>query len=537
MFEASFAQLFRAVERVRLQLQTADDGLRPYLAQELLCLQAFGEQVIDQWMTLDEHIQDLFETYDLGAALSSDSSPAVSQLVFDPPQTRAPYPTQASAPSSHLEPSPDFANPPDAWVSSGLMQAVFDWPDQTAAQFRRGLAYFDLLMLDEAKQALTAALEHSDALIIRLFLAAVLAARGEGDEARKHLRFVRVGETDPTITAAVWEIEAQVFLQEERYREAAERFAAITSHLPDHADAWFNLALARILTGRLDDAAAALSALLRRQPADREGWVLFTQVYVRQGAMEQALAVCEAGLNRFPADPDLLLWKSKLAHAAGAVEQSEQIARALADQYPFDAAAVTWCAWLLLARRSHAEATALLKRLLSVSRNHPLALMELGVTHLLAGELEAAERILRVCVRVHTDTALAWLALSALHLARRDASAALRSSRRASRDPRRAVRRLALYQSARALLELSRMAEAESLLRAAHLLGPPDAGILEALADCAEHLGRPEEAVRRRAQARHLQDSGAREDRPPTEAGVNDGEGEPLSHPPRVLLE
>lgn len=525
MFDASFAQLFRAVERVRLQLESSDRGLQPYLAEELLSLQELGEQIIDQWMTLDEHIRDLMETYQLHAQPFANSQTTAGAAVLGPGMPTADIESRTNwfeqrtglpAPPVELEltqwletsessvPALPSTTGNDGHAAVGLVEAVFSWSDEAVADFRKGLAFFDLLMWDQAGDALQRVLNETDAPFVRLYLSAILAAQGRVAQSRAHLRQVRSQVQDRIVTAAALEVEAHNSLAQGHFTEATHCFESIVKLVPESSDAWYNLGLSRLMAGCLDEAEQALRTVVSADGEDSDAWSLLTQTLYRKGNPVAALEACQRGLSFRPMNTGLLLWKSKLLQSGGELLTSARIAENLADLHPDHPEVITWESWLLLSNEQPTAAISRLKRFLSVKPNHPLALLQLGVAYLLDDSLDRAERVLTGAIPFSPGRSLLWLALGAVQSARHNGPAAQKLSLRAIRDPRKSIRRLALYQYARALQHEAKHHEAQTYLRAAHVLGKPSVAILQALAECAIHLGRPLEAAQRRQQAQAL---------------------------------
>lgn len=504
MFDAPFDQLFKAVDRVRVQLETATDDLKPYLAQELACLQELGETVIDRWMTLDEHIQDLMDTYGLYnlTVHSSTHTPIEVQMASRTARhSDSPHPSETKT-DTHVH--HNLHQEDDLQTDMNLAQAVFSWSDQAVVQFRRGLAFYDLLMWDEAISALSQVLTLNPSPVVRLYVAAALAAKGQVYDALAHVREVLRETNDGQLIAAAYEIEAQVWLTEGRIERAAECFEAVTNLTPSSSDAWFNLSLARMKQNELDRACQALYMTVKQSPRDIEAHQLLVSATRAGQGPKAALKVCLEGLNFAPSDKGLRLWKSKLLFELGNAETSKAIADRLADQYPEDSSVTAWSAWISVSEGKTDEAVGLLKKHLTLHRCDGRALLQLGMTYLLAGASKDAEAVLWAALPLSSESALIWLGLSAISFEQKDYASAQKRAIRAIHDERPAIRRLALYQYGRALQGDNRHQEAETYLRAAHLLGQPSAAILDALAESADCLGRPDEAMKRRSQAQHL---------------------------------
>ncbi|WP_169787843.1 tetratricopeptide repeat protein [Alicyclobacillus ferrooxydans] len=496
MFEPAFAQLFRAVDRVRVQLENASPELRPYLAQELRSLRQLSEQYIDYWMELEEQIIELTETFELQVPVE-DPAPFKPESSIEPMWGRA-----QNAESLSLEYDP-IADEQDT-SEFDLAQAVFSWPEEATTQFRRGLAYYDLLMFEPARKALEEALKSVDSVIVHLYLGAVLAVEGQAVTARGHLEKVFEGTEDESLVTAALEVDAQLLLQHGDLGQACRSYQVITERMPEYLDAWFNLGLCQARLGNYKAAEQAFSQILVTDPRDIEACLLLSSVQQYSQCPEAAYQTCRFALDQNPSHPGLRLQQSRLLYQLGEHEASLEVALRLSDEDLHDQRVLSWAVWLQLKAGDSDAAIGRLKRFLSLHKNEPTVLLQLGVAHLLAGNPDMAEPILWCALPHSRDKSILWLALGAVSAARHQHLEAQKRFLRAVRDTRAPVRRLALYQYAMSLQALEQFEEADKYLHAAHILGSPNAAILGALADNALQLGRTEEAQKRRIQAQNL---------------------------------
>ncbi|MCL6637307.1 MAG: tetratricopeptide repeat protein [Alicyclobacillus sp.] len=516
MFDTAFAMLFRAVDRIRRQLETADAELRPYLGEELRCLQQLGEQVIDRWMALDEQITELLHSYHLD---QPDSAQPPLQLAAHP----------AAMPVSGLEAAPDSRTaqiwegkaptatvplPAPPLTSSGSSSVpwtdlAFDFSHPVAVAFRRGLGYFDLHLFSDAAQALEQVMAAAEAPLARLYLAACYAADGRPSDALAVLQPLQAIAGDPLLTCAVKEVEAHACLQLGRTDAAVRALTQITTTLPKYPDAWFNLGLCCAKQGAYDTAETYVARAWALDPRDDEAASVLVTLQLWRGDPQTAAETCRAALQRWPRHRRLLLLHAHVLRALGHLEQSRTVCRQVTRLYPHDAEAWSLWAWLALqADRPH-EAVAALKKRLALVRQDDAALVQLGIAMLFCGDHARAERVLTHCLAHYPNKSLIWIALGKISFDRGHREQAHVRFLRASKDARRPVRRLALYYYGLALLDAGEAAAAERYLKAAAAAGPPNQAILTALARTAERLGRPLEAEKLYRRARDLQPQSA----------------------------
>ncbi|MCL6515526.1 tetratricopeptide repeat protein [Alicyclobacillus sp.] len=511
MFDAGFALLFRAVDRIRKQLETADADLRRYLAEELSCLRQLGEQYIDHWMTLEEQIADLIHTYDLDDEQESAVAESPAMHVQGG-QTTAPGPSR-TAHGHALPPSTGPAvripagqgHPSHPQTAPVWAQLGFSESPQVSVSFRKGLGYFDLAMFQDAADMLEQAVADEDQPMARLYLAAAYAAQGRGDDAMAQLDGLRKYVTDPLVACAVLEIEAQVHLMSGRTELALQALSRVTAILPKYPDAWFNLSLCYAQLDDLDAAERCAAIAARMDPRDAEAWYVLAAIQFVRRRYDAAEETCREALARHPRHADLMLLAAHLHRVRGDWDACAKACRNILRTHPAEGAAWSLLAWVRLLQGRLEEAAAILKRRIALCRDDASAMVQLGVVLMLAGDPERAEKVLTHCLAKHPNKTLVWIALGKVSLDCGDHRKAHTRFLRAAKDARPAVRRLALYWYGRAMLDAGCPKEAEKYLKAAHAWGAPNAAILSALAEAAQALGRPLEAEKWQDKMRTLE--------------------------------
>ncbi|WP_029420352.1 tetratricopeptide repeat protein [Alicyclobacillus macrosporangiidus] len=511
MFDAGFALLFRAVDRIRKQLATADADLRRYLAEELYCLRQLGEQYIDHWMTLEEQIIDLIHTYDL----PEPASPAEAPVAAAPVQAKASGPGTTVSRTAHAHRLPAPAEPAvrlaagqghkvdpppaPAWAELG-----FDDAPPVSVQFRKGLGYFDLAMFRDAAAALEQVVQEAETPLARLYLAASYAAEGRSEDAMAQLEHLRKYVTDPLVACAMREIEAQIHLAAGRTELALQALARVTAALPKYPDAWFNLSLCYAKLGDLAAAERCAALAFALDPCDAEAACVLAAVQFARNHITDAENTCRQALSYHPRHADLMLLTAHLHRVKGEWDACARACQAVIRAHPDAGSAWSLLAWVRLQQGKTDEAQALLQKRLAACREDAAAMVQLGVVLLLAGDLDRAERVLTRCLAKYPNKSLVWIALGKVSLERGEPRKAHTRFLRAAKDTRPAVRRLALYWYGRAMLDAGCPEQAERYLKAAAAWGAPNAAILSALAETAERLGRPLEAEKWQDRARQL---------------------------------
>ncbi|MCL6445883.1 MAG: DUF3808 domain-containing protein, partial [Alicyclobacillus sp.] len=167
-------------------------------------------------------------------------------------------------------------------------------------------------------------------------------------------------------------------------------------------------------------------------------------------------------------------------------------------------------AWILIHQGRVGDAIALLKQLGAVRRRDAAWQVQLGIAYLFAEDALRAERLLFNALPHYPDKAVIWLALGRASALLGQHAQAIARYRRALQDPRKGIRRLALYSHALLHITEARYEEAERLLKAASLLGPDNPAIFAALADVITRLGRRLEAQKWLSKAKALRSRTAR---------------------------
>jgi tetratricopeptide (TPR) repeat protein len=498
--------LFRAVERIRLQLPSADQEMKRYLGEELLCLRRLGEQYIDHWMTLEDQISDLVEGYQLVAQTQS-AAPGVSLHILQGGSTSIYVHEEESKQPLDIH---NRTAPAESFLIEGDGEDAdftsFGWnhSDSVTVAFRKGLAYYDLFMFADAAKSLEEVVNDLDTPVARLYLAASYAAQEMADAAMNQLTMIRRATDDPLFLCAANEIEAQLYIAQENFAAAIIVLRQITDSLPKYADAWFNLTICYTSLGRYDWAEEAAVMALRLDPTDVESAVLLGTVRLKMGNLITASATCQAALKEHPQHVELQKLSAHIAKHRGDYEAAIATCRELVARVQHQTDVWSLLSWLYVKTGDNQKALLTLKRQLTLQPQNSSALLQLGIVSLLSNEMEQAERILLRCLAHHPNKSLVWIGLGIISFGQGLEPQAHTRFLRATKDTRKDVKRLALYLYGKALLKANRYLEAEKFLKAASVLGETNPAILLALAQTVTQLGRTLEAEKLAAKAHRV---------------------------------
>lgn len=509
MFDQAFATLFRAVDRVRVQLQTADAELRDLLAEELQQLRHLGNEYMDHWLALDEQIIELMDSYDLlpvtepvtsdhgfspiefdDAGVSNpDRSADVSvelKLVGRVPLPEASTQGDMTEKAAHgiVEPSDTLSDADLAFLSS----------EPITATFRKAMGYFDLLLFDEAATALSQVVQAAPNPVARIYLAAALSAKQKTHEALVELSAVRETSNDDRILCAANEVEAHLRFVRGDVEGAIACLEDSAIRIPEYQDVWYNLGVCLTRQGAFADATYVLAQAVSLDPHDVDAVCLLAESQLHEDAAESAKRICEQAIVRCGRHPRLLEVLCRAYFQLRDDARCLSVCRQVADSYPHLATPWRLAAWTLVRQGEHGQALALLKKRLATAPDDAQSLLQLGVVHLLTADFDRAESVVLRSLPNSADKGVVWIILARISAATGHYTKAHRRYLRALRDSRGSVKRLALYYAGLSLARAGRLLDAEKYLKAALVLGPANPAVLIALGRTVERLGRHAEA-------------------------------------------
>ncbi len=513
MFDQAFATLFRAVDRVRVQLETADAELRELLAEELHELRHLGNAYVDHWLALDEQIVELMDSYDL-LTMSESVSPDhdASELHGWPDSeslgfgAQLPLDVTTEISGRGSAPRPGNAIPiASAHGSKQTLQGTesgpvpeLDWvflsSEPITAAFRKGMGYFDLLLFDEAATALRQVVQAAPNPVSRIYLAASLSANQFSEEALVQLTMARESTDDERILCAANEVEAHLRFGVGDVAGAIACLEDSALRMPEYQDVWYNLGVCLATQGAFSEASYVLAQAVALDPDDVDAICLLAEVQLRDENAEAARQMCEQATSRVGRHPRVLEALCRIYFHLREESRCLALCRQLVDAYPHLSTPWRLAAWTLVRRESPDQALALLKKRLATAPDDAQSLLQLGVVYLLRQDYDRAESVILRSLPKSADKAMVWIILGRVSAANRLHAKAHRRYLRALRDPRRSVKRLALYYAGLSLADAGRLREAEKYLQAALVLGTANPAILIALGRTVDRLGRHSEA-------------------------------------------
>jgi tetratricopeptide (TPR) repeat protein len=498
VFDTGFAQIFRAVDRIRTQLETADSAFKKVLAEELFCLRRLGDQYIDHWMALDEQIGELIETYGLTSENdgSSPDGPEVSsgiQGVLPVSRTARPF-AAAKNQTSRTDQASEWQLPAPIPTSQQFAEYFFDQSYPVAVNFRKGIGYFDLFMFDDAVRLFSSVVQGMPHPVAKLYLAAALAARGEYEAALVHLRSVKDETHDPLLLCSASEMEAIARLGTKDVAGATQCYLDISLMMPDYQDVWFNLGVCHAMQKDFAAAEQAFTQALADAPDDAEAGYLLAVVQIFRKRYSAAESTCRLMKSRFPDDIRFLRAHVHIQAGLGHYREAILTCRNILKTSPQDTQTASLLAWLLIRQGQVHQAVTVLKEQSLLDRENRELQAQLGIVEMLLGDYKKAEELLLNSLDGHTEPTYVWLALGQISLKTGNRAQAISRFLRVLKDKRRPMKRLALYYYGLTLFEEARYAEAEKYFKAATLLGDTNPALWVMLGRTAERLGRSYEA-------------------------------------------
>ncbi len=358
-----------------------------------------------------------------------------------------------------------------------------------AVNLRKGFGYYDLKMYEHAVRFFQRVVTATGDPLARIYLASAHAALKQWPEAMREVDALRRQTDDPLLLAACAEVEADMCAARGDWAAAAKGYERIARTMPQFADAWYNLGVCLAKQGLREEAAAAFLQALKVYPGDVDAMYMLAALDVQRGALDRAEALCNRVLRRRPDHPGAYVTRAQVLAAQGRRDQAAHLLRQWLRVHPHHGPAWGCLSWLHVAAGELHMAAAVLKKRLSIQPDDNMARVQLGLVYAFAGHVGEAERVLQGVADGCPDRSLAAVALGRVLAAKGDHRGAYREFARALRDPRRPVKRVALYLWGCALCQEGRFAEAEKYLRASAVLGPRNPAILAMLARVSERLG------------------------------------------------
>ncbi|CAA7617729.1 tetratricopeptide repeat protein [Magnetospirillum sp. SS-4] len=326
--------------------------------------------------------------------------------------------------------------------------------------------------LVEARTALEAGLDASNDPEFRRMLGRLVLHQGDAALAAAH--FGQVAGNWPDLPD-VWFELGIARLGCGLLEEAAAAFDQELKRRPDHAGAAFNLAWTLRRLGRDEAAAARFRALLAHRPDHGAAWFNLGNILAGRGELEKAAEAFTAALPCFDDQGGLLINLGDVRQRQGRLADARECYERAVRLPGGGSAAANNLGNLLTSMGLAEEAVAAFEEALRLDGDDPKTACNLALALNVLRRREQAETLLRRAVALAPDNAWAWNCLGVVGIARNhldEAEAALR--RAIDLDPS-----LAQAHSNLGAVHGDRCRNAEALacLRRAHDLAPEDPAI------------------------------------------------------------
>jgi tetratricopeptide (TPR) repeat protein len=460
MFEEQFSALFQTVQTICSKIDTTDTSERVQLHEKLSRIHEMGVSWLDQWMALEEKLTDAFDKLSENKEQKSQSRTSLDQTL-------------------KIRYTPEPAN-------VELESIVFDMTNETEVALRKGMAYFDLLMFEEATKSLEHAVPSTGDPAAILFLAASYTALGRLSEGRNQLETVKAFLKNASLACAASEIEAVICLREDKLEGAIRAYLDALSAMPTYSDVWFNLGACYLAAHEPIAAERMLDHVIKRDPNDKEAWLLYIYALIQQGAYKEAFLKCETACEMFPANYELMAAFSHICQVTNQIHLGRSISRSMIREHPLQAEGYLHANWYALRLTDFGEAQAILKRLLCIHPNHAIGLLQLAVSDMIDPNGTKKSNLLTMSVQEPYGGLLAIIS-GMMHDDQKQISQAFQSQNLS-------IRKLALYISGTLLMKKGEFTEAMQCLLSANALGERNFAILTSLHETALALGRTDEA-------------------------------------------
>ncbi|MHB1628788.1 MAG: tetratricopeptide repeat protein [Bacilli bacterium] len=397
LFSQPFERLFHAVRRIAEQLQRADPDQRRYLAEELQALRALSSDVFELWLRFEDEVDALLEQYqptELCGPAEADAKAldaAGNAFLGGPAKAQidnASHPQAPTAPAASLAPPGSI---PAASFAADLGSA---WETPAGLRFlRRGIGYFDLLMFPESIREFEQMVALDPRMVAaRLYLALSYIATGAFGKAESHLAIASDTARDAILQAAVHDARAQLYMKQDRPRDALYELELVLAIQPQYSDAQVNLAICAYSVGEYGRARRAAAAALQLAQDDALAWRLYAASAWEQGDLEEAHRGYRRARRLVPANTAVTLEMAAVLTRLGRVRDAESLLRDLLDKGREPQSALRGLAEIALQTQEYERAVELLKKSASLRRDGDKSTDRLGWALYGANRLDEAKR-------------------------------------------------------------------------------------------------------------------------------------------------
>lgn len=400
LFSQPFERLFRAVNRIAEQLRQADPDQRRYLIEELDALRAMSSDVFELWLRFEDEVDALLERYSPADASSSDAD------LTQPVGAGASAPTgDAPISTPHAPHAAVPALSPQNLIPAASFAADLGSAWNTPVGFRllrRGLGYFDLLMFPESIREFEQMVALApDMVVARLYLALSYIATDAFENAETQLALVRATATDRILRAAVHDALAQLYMKQERIRDAQNELERVLAIQPEYGDVQVNLAICAYSLGDYAKARRAAAGAIQLAQDDALAWRLYAASAWAQGDLVEAHRGYRSVLRLMPANSGAVLEMAAILTQLNRVQDAESLLRELLDNGREPQSALKELAELALRTGDFGKAALLFKKCAALHHDADKFVDRLGWALYGAGRLEEARRAFERHLAVH----------------------------------------------------------------------------------------------------------------------------------------
>ncbi|MGX9705983.1 tetratricopeptide repeat protein [Laceyella tengchongensis] len=335
------------------------------------------------------------------------------------------------------------------------------WLHESAVRsFRQGQGYYGLTMFKEANQLFQQVVEQEpDFLLGRIYLGLSLFHEGQWHEAERHFQIVANTEAHDSFVGFAHQMLGCIAVKRGDDRKAIKQFSKVTSLLPDHADAWFNLGACHYRLGEYHEAVPYFYHALSINEDDWEAMYYLSHCY-RHCQEWSSVSFWRLASYEKTNHPRIL---ESIAHdyeEMGDHEQALTWYQRLLWVDPKHAGAYHGVAWNLWALGRTEDAILWLKKGLTLFRDNQSLLFAYVWMEMATGQAAKAERTLARLPLEQSEQPM-WLAMRS-HLSSHQGNylEANRLAERLIQQDLPALRALGHYQQGRIQLEQKRVDEA-----------------------------------------------------------------------------
>ncbi len=262
-------------------------------------------------------------------------------------------------------------------------------PNQIAARRRLGALYVTTRQLDEAIKEFEGLIELEEDPIETQRKIGLISLE-KGDYARASTEFNLVLGANPDDDDVRFYLAATYYQMGDIV--AAEReFLRIKATSRRYVDARHNLSQLLLDDGRPMDAIAAIEELLTIDPESRQGLVLLSELYRQQELFGKALQVAQVLVDLEPENEDYLFKLAYLHHDAGHVPRTIRLLRQILELNSDNPLALNFLGYTFAERGENLdEAEALVRKALELRPNDGAFIDSLGWVYYQQGRYESA---------------------------------------------------------------------------------------------------------------------------------------------------